>query len=93
MIEKIISGGQSGTDQAAINAAIKLGITHGGWMPNGRITEDGLLPERYDLIELPSKFHPQRTKKYQRIRWDLHPIPWYIDWQIRIYQNMGSKVL
>ena len=46
MIEKIISGGQSGADQAALDAAIKLGISHGGWIPKGRITEDGTLPDK-----------------------------------------------
>ena len=54
MIEKIISGGQTGADQAALDAAIKLGIPHGGWMPIGRMTEDGPLPDKYDLIEMPT---------------------------------------
>ena len=33
MIKKIISGGQTGADQAALDVAIKLGIPHGGWIP------------------------------------------------------------
>ena len=45
MIEKIISGGQTGTDQAALDAAIKLGIPHGGWIPKGHLTEDGPLSD------------------------------------------------
>ena len=49
MIEKIISGGQTGTDQTAIDAAIKLGIPHGGWMPRGRITEEDLIPLQLSL--------------------------------------------
>jgi len=40
MIEKIISGGQTGADQAALDAAIKLGISHCGWIPKGRIIDD-----------------------------------------------------
>ena len=63
MIEKIISGGQTGADQAALDAAIKLGIPHGGWIPKGRLTEDGPLSDKYDLIEMPTKSYPARTKK------------------------------
>jgi len=37
MIQKIISGGQTGADQAALDVAIKLDIPHGGWIPKGRI--------------------------------------------------------
>ena len=63
MIEKIISGGQTGADQAALDASIKLGIPHGGWIPKGRMTENGPLPDKYDLIEMPTKSYPDRTKK------------------------------
>ncbi len=63
MIEKIISGGQTGADQAALDAAIKLGIPHGGWIPKGRLTEDGPLSDKYDLIEMPTASYPERTKK------------------------------
>jgi hypothetical protein len=63
MIEKIISGGQTGADQAALDAAIKLGISHGGWIPKGRLTEDGPLSDKYDLIEMPTASYPERTKK------------------------------
>jgi len=66
MIEKIISGGQTGADQAALDAAIKLGIPHGGWIPKGRITENGPLPDKYDLIEMPTTSYPERTKKSLR---------------------------
>ena len=47
MIEKIISGGQTGADRAALDVAIELGIPHGGWIPKGRKTEDGRLPDQY----------------------------------------------
>jgi hypothetical protein len=63
MIEKIISGGQTGADQAALDAAIKLGIPHGGWIPKGRLTENGPLSERYNLIEMSTESYPDRTKK------------------------------
>mgnify|MGYP001817584446 FL=1 len=63
MIEKIISGGQTGADQAALDAAIKLGIPHGGWIPKGRLTEDGPLSDKYSLIEMPTESYRERTKK------------------------------
>ena len=52
MVKKIISGGQTGADQAALDVAIKLGIPHGGWIAKGRKTEDGRLPEKYRLQEV-----------------------------------------
>jgi hypothetical protein len=63
MIEKIISGGQTGADQAALDAAINLGIPHGGWIPKGRLTEDGPLSDKFNLIEMPTESYPERTKK------------------------------
>ena len=63
MIKKIISGGQTGADQAALDAAIKLGIPHGGWIPKGRKTEDGTLPDKYKLNEMPTGSYPERTEK------------------------------
>jgi hypothetical protein len=57
VIKKIISGGQTGADQAALDAAIKLGIPHGGWIPKGRLTENGSLPKKYDLTEMPVITH------------------------------------
>ena len=63
MIEKIISGGQTGADQAGLDVAIKHNIPHGGWIPRGRMTEDGSLPEKYHLQEMPTKSYPKRTEK------------------------------
>jgi hypothetical protein len=62
-INKIISGGQTGADQAALDAAIKLGIPYGGWIPKGRKTENGPLPDKYQLVEMPTANDPKRTKK------------------------------
>jgi len=45
MLTKIISGGQTGADSAALDVAIELDIPHIGWIPKGRKTEDGILPE------------------------------------------------
>ncbi|CAA9892506.1 conserved hypothetical protein [Candidatus Methylobacter favarea] len=49
---KIISGGQTGVDRAALDAALQCGIDCGGWCPEGRLAEDGILPCRYPLSEL-----------------------------------------
>ena len=62
-INKIVSGGQTGADQAALNVAIKLSIPHGGWIPKGRITEAGFLPSKYKLQEMPSKSYALRTEQ------------------------------
>ncbi len=60
---KIISGGQTGADQAALDAAITLNIPHGGWLPRGRKTENGPLPIRYALYECNSARYRDRTEK------------------------------
>lgn len=59
----ICSGGQTGVDQGALDAAISLGIPHGGWCPKGRITEDGPLPRKYYLREHVSSKYAPRTKQ------------------------------
>lgn len=61
MLSKIISGGQTGADRAALDWAIKRGIPHGGWCPKGRKAEDGTIDQRYQLVETPSDDYSQRT--------------------------------
>lgn len=61
LIERIISGGQSGADRAALDFAIERGIPHGGWCPRGRKAEDGPIDPRYRLRETPSTGYAQRT--------------------------------
>jgi hypothetical protein len=63
MLNKIISGGQTGADQAALDVAIRLGIPHGGWIPKGRRTEKGALPPKYLLQEMPDDNYAKRTEK------------------------------
>ena len=63
MIEKIISGGQTGADRAALDVAIKLGIPYGGWVPRGKITEEGSLPEKYQMQEMPTESYAARTEQ------------------------------
>lgn len=62
VLQKIISGGQTGADRAALDFAIQRGISHGGWCPRGRLAEDGAIPARYQLSETPSPDYAQRTE-------------------------------
>ena len=54
MLRKIISGGQTGADRAALDAAINLDLPHGGWVPRGRRAEDGTISEQYQLEDMPA---------------------------------------
>jgi hypothetical protein len=63
MLKKIISGGQTGADQAALDVAIKLGIPYGGWIPKGRITEKGVLDPKYKLNEMETTNYNKRTEQ------------------------------
>ena len=62
LLEKIVSGGQTGADRAALDFAIEHGIPHGGWCPKGRKSEDGPIDLRYQLKETPSSGYAQRTE-------------------------------
>ncbi|NIR59624.1 MAG: molybdenum cofactor carrier [Gammaproteobacteria bacterium] len=66
MIEKIISGGQTGVDRAALDAALGFGIPCGGWCPRGRRAEDGTIPARYPLIETERAEYEMRTRRNVR---------------------------
>lgn len=61
-IEKIQSGGQTGIDRAALDFAIERGIPHGGWVPKGRLAEDGQVPAKYQMTEHPAATYPPRTE-------------------------------
>lgn len=61
-IRKIVSGGQTGVDRGALDAAIELGLEHGGFCPQGRLAEDGVIPARYELEETDSTSYPHRTR-------------------------------
>jgi hypothetical protein len=60
---EILSGGQTGVDRGALDAALELGNPCGGWCPAGRRAEDGPIPERYPLTELKGAGYPERTRK------------------------------
>ena len=62
MVIKIISGGQTGADRAGLDVAIEIGIPHSGWIPKGRLTEEGKLPVKYKLKETKTANYPQRTE-------------------------------
>jgi hypothetical protein len=66
MLKKIISGGQTGADLAALDFAIKFNIPHGGWIPKGRKTEAGCLPLQYRLKEMETFDYKSRTKQNLR---------------------------
>lgn len=59
---RIISGGQTGVDRAALDIAIELGLEHGGWCPQGRRAEDGSIPPRYRLRETEGYDYANRTR-------------------------------
>ncbi|AOY02208.1 hypothetical protein BJP62_05175 [Jeongeupia sp. USM3] len=61
--EHIVSGGQTGADRGALDFAITHGYTHGGWAPRGREAEDGVIPAKYQLIELTDGGYRQRTRR------------------------------
>ena len=60
-VMRIISGGQTGADRGALDAALELGIPHGGWCPRGRRAEDGPIDNRYLLKETATARYAERT--------------------------------
>jgi hypothetical protein len=62
MIRRLVSGGQTGVDRAALDVALDLGVPYSGWCPRGRGAEDGMIPEYYSLTETPSSDYSQRTR-------------------------------
>jgi hypothetical protein len=63
VIERIVSGGQTGADRAGLDAAIACGVPHGGWCPKGRTAEDGVIHERYQLTETEGASYLARTER------------------------------
>ena len=60
-LRKIVSGGQTGVDRAALDAGLNHDVPVGGRCPRGRRAEDGVIPDRYPLKETPSDAYEQRT--------------------------------
>lgn len=63
MLKKIISGGQIGADQAALDAAIKYNFPHGGWIQKGRKTQIGIVPDKYNLKEMSVSGYKDRIEQ------------------------------
>jgi hypothetical protein len=61
-ITEIVSGGQTGVDRGALDAARDLGIPHRGYCPRGRRAEDGRIPDRYSMVESESRDYAVRTE-------------------------------
>ncbi len=64
--KRVISGGQTGVDRAALDAAMAAGIPVGGWCPKGRRAEDGPIDPRYPLVETESADYRERTERNVR---------------------------
>jgi hypothetical protein len=60
---RVISGGQTGVDRGALDAALDVGVPCGGWCPAGRRAEDGTIPGRYPVTELTDAGYDERTQK------------------------------
>ena len=62
-LRKLVTGGQTGVDRGALDAALERRFPCGGWCPAGRLAEDGPLPPRYPLRELPGGTTADRTER------------------------------
>ena len=85
-LTKIISGGQTGADRAALDFALRHGIPHGGWCPHGRLAEDGAIDPRYRLQETPSAAYEQRTE------WNVRDSDGTVIFSIADQLTAGSKL-
>jgi hypothetical protein len=61
-LTKIVSGGQTGVDRGALDAALAVEFPCGGWCPGDRMAEDGVIPGRYPLMPLPDGGYRERTR-------------------------------
>lgn len=85
-VDRIISGGQTGADRAALDFAIARGLPHGGWCPKGRRAEDGAIPQEYALRETSSDDYRQRTE------WNVRDSDATVIFTVRSELTGGSKL-
>lgn len=85
-VERIVSGGQSGVDRAALDFALAHGIPHGGWCPEGRLAEDGPIAFSYELKETPEADYPQRTE------WNVRDSDGTVIFTLAVELTGGSKL-
>lgn len=83
---KIISGGQTGVDRAALEWAVANNVTHGGWCPRGRKAEDGAIPDSFKLAETYSPTYAVRT------RWNVRDSDGTVIFSATNQINGGSKL-
>jgi hypothetical protein len=62
-LARIVTGGQTGVDRGALDAALAAGFPCGGWCPPGRAAEDGPIDARYPVTEMPGGSYRERTKR------------------------------
>lgn len=62
ILKRIVSGGQTGVDRGALDAALGVDFPCGGWVPGDRMAEDGVISDRYPLTALPDGDYRQRTR-------------------------------
>ena len=84
-IPRIVSGGQTGVDRAALDWALARGAECGGWCPKGRKAEDGPISRKYPLIETPSADYVQRTE------WNVRDTRGTVIFSISLELAGGSK--
>jgi hypothetical protein len=65
LVDRIVSDGQSGVARGALDAAIALGVSHGGHCAAERLADDGPLDARYEVHAIKGGFGERVAKNIQ----------------------------